>query len=145
MLEPNFEARCVLFDLLDKGQIIRQFCQPCVGLDPGLFDGSRTGGNESCIERIILGPAQMYARIGPDLDWLHDQDREACRPQMLNDTTLVSTGCLNTDTSDPSLSQIGDQTSPARQRVLDLPARGKPMNRNIELMLGRIDSGRQCV
>jgi hypothetical protein len=44
--------------------VLRQFCQALVGLDTRLIDRRRTGGDENRIELVVLGTAQMEARIG---------------------------------------------------------------------------------
>ena len=50
--------------------MLRQFCQALVRLDTRLIDRRRTGGDENRIELVVLGTAQMDARIGFDLDRL---------------------------------------------------------------------------
>ena len=74
MFETHLEAGDILFDLFDEGQMLRQLCQAIVRLDARLIDRCRTGGDESCIEFVVLGAAQMDPRIGFDLDRLQNQE-----------------------------------------------------------------------
>ena len=54
MFEPDLEARDVLFDLLDEGQMPRQFGQSQIRLDPRRLDGRRAGGDQRGIESSFL-------------------------------------------------------------------------------------------
>src|SRR5436190_3744089 len=92
MLEPGREPRDVFFDLLDEGQVVGELRQALVRLDARLIDGESAGGDENRIERIILGPAQVHTRIGPDLDRLQDQDGDALLPQMSDNAAFIAAG-----------------------------------------------------
>ena len=63
MLEPGLETRDILFDLLDEGQMVGKRGQPRIRLDPRPLDRGRAGCDQNRIERIVLGAAQMQARI----------------------------------------------------------------------------------
>lgn len=80
VLKTDLEACHVLFDLLDEGQMLRQVCQTRIRLELGRIDRRRAGCDQNRIERVVLGTSQVYARIGSDLQWLQNQDREARRP-----------------------------------------------------------------
>jgi len=72
---------------------------------------------------------------------MQDQDCKAGLPQMPDHATLVTTRRLDPHTHNPGLGQIGTQTLPALLRILNPPVRGLTMNRNVELLFGRIDAG----
>ena len=112
MLKPGLETRDVLFDLLDEGQMVRELRQAFVRLDSRLIDGESAGGDENRIEYIVLGPAQMHTRISPDLDRLQDEDHESYRPQMPDDTALISSGSFDADARDAGLGKFRGQASP---------------------------------
>ena len=135
MLEPGLEAPDVFLDLLEEGQIVGQFRQSWIRRDPRLIDRGCAGRDQYCIERIVLGAAQMHPAKCLDLDRLQHQDREARRPQMLHDAAFIAAGRLDTDARHAGLGQVGQQSAPARQSVGDLPAFGPAMNRNIEFAL----------
>ena len=145
MFEPHLEARDILFDLLDEGQMSRQFGQSCIGLDPRRLDRSRTGSDQRRIERVVLGPAQVHACEGANLDRLQDENGEACRPQMGDHAALVAAGCFDADAHDAGLGEINGKAPPALRRIGDLPTCGLAVDCDIELGFGRIDSGRDRV
>src|SRR3978361_1659995 len=145
MFEPGLEARDVLLDLFEEGQISSQIGQSRIRRDPRLFDGGGTGGNQFGIEGIVLGPAQMYPAERLDLDRLQHLHREAARTPAPPHIAFITAGSLDTDPGNASLGQVGCQNTPARKRISDLPAFGAIVNRDIELCLGRIDSCRRCV
>src|SRR5262245_17657619 len=59
---------------------------------------------------------------------------------MLSHSTLIAAARLDPDARDAGLGQFRTQMSPATQRILHLPALGPTMNRNVQLVLGRIDA-----
>ena len=83
--------------------MLRQFCQALVRLDTRLIDRRRTGGDENRIELVVLGTAQMDARIGFDLDRLQDQNGEALVPQIADHTAFITAARFNADPRDPGL------------------------------------------
>ena len=113
MFEPDLETRDVLFDLLDKGQMPRQLSQTFVGLDVRRIDRRRAGCDQSCIEQIVLGPAQMDARIGLHLDRLQDEDDEASLAQMSDHAALIASRRFDADTRDTRFAELCRQTAPA--------------------------------
>src|SRR5450432_206155 len=80
-----------------------------------------------------------------DLNRLQQQYSEACRLQMFYHATFVTAGSLNTDTRHTSLGQVAGQTAPAGQSVGNPPSLGSPVNRDVKLELGSIDSCRRYV
>jgi hypothetical protein len=83
MLEPGLEAGDVLLGLLKEGQISSQLGQSWIWRDPRLVERRRARRDQHCIERIVLGTAQMHPAKRLDLDRLQHQQDEAGRPQML--------------------------------------------------------------
>ena len=55
VLKPDLEARYILLDLLDEGQVLRQVREACVRFVPRPLNRRRTGRDENCIEDIVLG------------------------------------------------------------------------------------------
>ena len=143
MLEPNLEARDVLLDLFDEGQLSRQVGQPRVRLDPLLVDRRRAGGDQPGVDHVVLGAAQMHARIGTNLHRLQNEDGKACRPQMRNHPTFVAASRLDADARDTDFGKPAGKLLPARWIIDNLPAFSATMNRDVELGFGRIDSSRQ--
>jgi hypothetical protein len=113
VLKPGLEARNILLDLLNKRQMVRQISQALVTLPIWLIGQRREGGDESCVERIVLGAPQMHARKSTNLDWLQKQHSEALFAQISDNAALVSSRCLNTDTFNICPGQIGGQLPPA--------------------------------
>jgi hypothetical protein len=128
MRRSRGSSRC-----LDKGQMSGQFSQPLVGFDARRIDRRRAGGDEDCIELVVLGPAQVQARIGPDLDRLQDKDDEALLPQMPDYPALIASRRFDADTPDAGLGQVGRQPPPAARCIIDLPAFSPTVNRDVEL------------
>jgi hypothetical protein len=144
VLEPNLEAGDILFDLFDKGQMLRQLRQAIVRLDTRLIDRRRAGGDESRIELVVLGPTLMHARIGFDLDRLQDQNNEALAPQIADHAALVAAARLDADSRHPGLEEFSSKTPPANRCVGNLPLFRAAMNRNVELGLRCIYSPPFC-
>ena len=112
MFETHLEAGNVFLDLFDKGQVLRQLCQAVVWRDARLIDCRRTVGDKSRIELIVLGPAQMHACIGFDLDRLQDQNGEALVPQIADHAAFVAAAGLNADLRHSGFREIGGQAPP---------------------------------
>ena len=135
MFESGLEARDVLLDLFEKGQISGQFRQSRIGRDLRLLERRCACRDQHRIEIIILGAAQMYPTKRLDLHRLQHQHDEACRAQVLHYAAFVPARRLDADATDASLGQVGRQHAPARQSVGDLPAFGSPVNRDVEFEL----------
>jgi hypothetical protein len=144
MFEPGLQPRNVLLDLLDEGQKVRKLRQALIRRDSWLLHGSRAGRNQCRIERIVLGPPKMQPRKVTHLVRLQDQDGEARSLQMPDHATFITARRLDSHAPDTSLGQLRTQTSPTLQRILNTPARGLTVNRDIELVFGRIDPGHCC-
>lgn len=67
VLEPDLEARDILFQLFDEGQRPRQIRQARVGFDLRRIEICRAGGDERGIEHVVLGAAQ--AEPEPPSNW----------------------------------------------------------------------------
>ena len=145
MLEPGLEAREVLLDLLEKGEISSQIGQSWIRRDPRRTHRRRARRDQDRIKRVVLGMAQMHPAKSFDLHRLQHQDHEARCPQMLHHAAFVAAGCLDTDASDAGLGQVGDEQAPARQSVGDLPAFSSTVNCDVEFRFGCIDSSRRYV
>jgi hypothetical protein len=141
MFEPGLQARNVFLDLLNEGQKVRKLGKALIRPDPRLLHCSRAGCNQDGIERIVLGAPQMHPRVGAHLDRLQDQDCKAGRPQMTDHAALIAARRLDPHTLDPNLGKVRTQPLPTLQCVLNAPMPGLTVNRNIELVLGRIDAG----
>ena len=63
VFEPDLEARDILLDLLNEGQLVSKLRQTRIRFDVRVIDRSRAGRDQNRIERIVLGPAQMHPRI----------------------------------------------------------------------------------
>ena len=113
MLEPGLEAGDVLLGLLKERQISGQLGQSWIWRDPRLVERRRARRDQHCIERIILGTAQMHPAKCLDLDRLQHQHDEAGRPQMLYHAALISAGGLDADARDAGLGQVGRKGAPA--------------------------------
>ena len=105
----------------------------------------RASRDQHRIERIVLGPSQMHPAKRLDLDRLQHQHGEARRAQMLHHAAFVAARRLDADARHAGLGQVGRKSAPARQSVVDLPAFGPTVNRDVEFGFGRIDSSRRCV
>ena len=145
MLEANLAAGDVRFGLLDKCQMIGHLRQTQIRRHPRLLDRRRTSGNQHCVELVVLGPAQMKAGKGLDLNGLQHEHDQACLAQMPDHAPFVAAGRLDAGPRDPGLEQLGDKTSPAERSVLNRKALAMPRDGHVKLGLGRIDSCRQCV
>src|SRR5208282_4182093 len=139
MFETHLEAGNVLLGLLDEGQMWRQLSQAIVRLDTRLIDRRRAGGDKNCIELVVLGPAQMHAGIGFDLDRLQDQNREALVTQIADHAAFVAAAGLDADARDAGLRQFGSKTPPTSCCVVELPVLIPPMNRDIKFDFRCID------
>ena len=112
MFEPDLEARDVLFDLLDEGQMPRQFGQSQIRLDPRRLDGRRAGGDQRGIECVVLGPPQMHAGISLDLNRLQNKNDEARRSQMSDHAALIASRRLDADAPDAGLCKRNGEMPP---------------------------------
>lgn len=112
MLEPGLKANDILLDLLDEGQAVGKRGESLIRPNLMPFDYGRTCGNQSGVERIILGPLAVQARKGPHLDRLEDYNYETCRLQVPDHTALITTGRLDPDAFDSGLYQVRAQLLP---------------------------------
>ena len=110
--------------------------------DLRFIERSGTSGNESRIECVVLGPAQMHSSKRLDLDRLQHQHSKACRLQMLYHAALIAAGRLDADACHAGLGQVAGQSAPARQSVDNLPVFGSTVHRDVEFEFGSIDSSR---
>ncbi len=112
MLEAGLEASDILLDLLDEGQAVGKSGEPPIWPNLMWFDCGRACGDQSRVERIILGPLAVKARKRPHLDRLEDQNDKTCRLQMADYATLIATGRLDSDPFDARLRQVRAQLLP---------------------------------
>lgn len=106
VLEPGLEASDILLDLFDEGEGIGKRSQSRIWRNLMRFDCSRTSGNQGRIESIILGSLAVQARKSPHLDWLENQNNKTRCPQVVDHTTLVTTGRLDSDAFDARFCQL---------------------------------------
>ena len=144
VLEPGLEARDILLDLLDEGQMVRQVRQSRVRLDPRPLDRRRTGRDQGRIERVVLGPPQVHAGKGANLDRLQHQNGKVRRPQMRDHAALIASRRLDADACYAGPRQARGKPPPARRCIIKLPTLVQTIDRDIELGFRGIDSGRHC-
>ena len=63
---------------------------------------------------------------------------------MSDHAAFVAAAGLDADTHDPSFREFGSQKPPTDWCVVELPAFGPAVDRDVELGLARIDSSRRC-
>ena len=145
MLKTDFETRNVLLDLLDEGQMLRQFRR--IARQAGnsrLIDARRAGGDESGIELVVLGPVQMHTRIGLHLHRLQDENGKALVPQIPDHAAFVAAGRLDADSCHPGFGKFCGQAPPAGRCVVNLPALGPAIHCSIKLRFRCIDFPPSC-
>jgi len=98
VLEPNFDAHDILFDLLDEGELIGERSYSWIGRIP--FDPMmrHAGRDQSGIDTVAFGAAQDELSKGTHLPGLHHDNIEASLAQSFNHTALVAAGGFQTDT-----------------------------------------------
>ena len=112
MFEADLEASDVLLDLLNEGQVLRQLRQATIRLDTRLIDRRRAGGDENGVELVVLGPAQLQACIGFDLERLQDENSEVFVAQITDHAALVAAAGLDADTRDAGSRGLDSKASP---------------------------------
>jgi hypothetical protein len=130
------------FGLLEEGELPCQPGEPRVGCDVGLLQGGCAGGDESCIEPVVLGAAQVQAGVGLDLDRLHEEHGEALLAQMFDHAALIAAAGFDADAAYAEPAQLCGQATPALLGIVYLPAVVAAVHGDVELGFRCIDTGR---
>ena len=140
VLEPDFQAGDVFFDLLNEGQMLRKLGQSRIGCNARSLHDGRASSDQNRIKLVVLGAAEMDPRVLKDPGFTHIRhNSEAPLTQISHNAAFVATARFDPNSGNLSLAKFCRQVPPAGRSIVDLPTFCPAMNGHIKLGFGCID------
>src|SRR6185436_10997085 len=133
VLATGLEASDVKLDLFDEEQMLGERGQPGIWRLTQITQVGGALGDESGIDAVVLGPAQLVDGKGTDLARLQESDFEAVLSQMGHHGLLVATGCLDTHAFDLVCLQPGDELMVSVAVVVDAQPVARRVDCDVEI------------
>src|SRR5216683_1239674 len=102
-LDPVLEARDILADLIDHGQLLGKRQQPGIRCGMDLTNSRGAVRNESGIDLVVLGTLRVEFGVGPDLGRLEHHDYKPLASQFGDDGLFVTPARFDPDAFDAML------------------------------------------